>query len=88
MSAPTLVTPLSFPLLLKDGTRLAVVGDAVIYFNRLSEQRRRIHYWQRAILTFNAAAKESAYLRTATICLETALLMDQLLADPPSAAER
>jgi hypothetical protein len=87
LSAPTLVTPLSFPLLLKDGTRLAVVGDAIIYFNRLSEERRRIHYWQRAILTFNAAAKELAYLRTATICLETALLMDQLLADPPSAIE-
>ena len=44
---------------LKDGTRLAVVGDAVIHFNRLSEERRQIHYWQRAIVTFNAAAKES-----------------------------
>jgi hypothetical protein len=87
LSAPTLVTPLPFPLLLKDGTRLAVVGDAVIYFTRLSEDRRQIHYWQRAIMTFNAAAKESAYLRTATICLETALQMDNLLADPPSSAK-
>lgn len=87
MSALTLVTPLSFPLELKDGMRLTVVGNAVVYFTRLSREQQEAHYWQRAIRMFNIAAKEPTYLRTATICLQTALLMDQLLADLPTAAE-
>ena len=87
MSALTLVTPLSFPLELKDGMRLSVVGDVVVYFTRLSRKQQEAHYWQRSIRMFNTAAKEPTYLRTATISLQTALLMDQLLSDPPTAAE-
>ena len=78
----TLVTPLPFPLELKDGVRLTLVGDAVGYFTRLSEEQQQTHYWQRAIWMFNTAAKQPTYLGTATISLQTALLMDQLLADP------
>jgi hypothetical protein len=78
----TLVTPLPFPLELKDGVRLTLVGDAVGYFTRLSERQQQTHYWRRAIWMFNTAAKQPTYLGTATISLQTALLMDQLLADP------
>lgn len=76
------MTPLPFPLELKDGVRLTLVGDAVGYFTRLSERQQQTHYWRRAIWMFNTAAKQPTYLRTATISLQTALLMDQLLADP------
>jgi hypothetical protein len=81
----TLVTPLPFSLELKDGARLTVVGDAVVYFTHLSETQRSKHYWQTAIQMFNIAVKEPAYLRTATVCLQTALTVDGLLAPPPAA---
>jgi len=64
---PLVVTPLPFPLELKDGVRLTLVGDAVAYFTRLSEEQQQTHYWQRAIWMFNSAAKEPTYLRTATM---------------------
>jgi hypothetical protein len=54
----------------------------------LSRQQLEAHYWQLAIRMFNTAAKEPTYLTTATISLQTALMMDQLLADPPPAADR
>jgi hypothetical protein len=84
----TLVTPLPFPLELKDGVRIALVGDAVAFFTRLSAKQLEAHYWQLAIRMFNTAAKEPTYLTTATISLQTALMMDQLLADPLPAAKR
>ena len=79
--AATLVTPLPIALELKNGQTLATVGDAVIYFTHLSGTQRAKHHWQAAIQMFNTAVSEPAYLRTATISLQTALLMDQLLAD-------
>jgi hypothetical protein len=48
----------------------------------LSGVQQQAHCWQRAIWMFNTPANEPTYLRTATISLQTALLMDQLLADP------
>jgi hypothetical protein len=81
LPAATLVTPLPFPLALKNGEMLTTVGDAVIYFTHLSGTQRGKHYWQRVIQMFNAAVSEAAYLRTATITLETALLMEGLLAE-------
>ena len=83
----TLVTPLPFPLQLNDGVRLTTLGDAVIYFTRLSEKQQQTHYWQRAIRMFDTAAAEPTCLRTATICLQTALLMDGLLSDPQTVPE-
>lgn len=82
----TLVTPLPFALDLKNGQTLATVGDAVIYFTQLSEKQRAQHYWQAAIQMFNTAVSEPAYLRTATIFLKTALLMDRLLTDTPTSS--
>lgn len=79
----TLVTPLPFALELRDGERLAVVGDAVAFFKHLSPAQQEAHYWRRAIRMFDTAVQEPTYLRTATICLQTALLMEQLLAEPP-----
>ena len=84
MPAITLVTPLPFPLELKDGRRLTVVGDAVAYFMHLSQTQQEAHYWRRAIRMFDTAVQEPTYLRTATICLQTAFLMDKLLAEAPA----
>jgi hypothetical protein len=83
LPAMTLVTPLPFPLELKDGRHLTLVGDAVAYFMHLSQKQQEAQYWQRAIRMFDTAAQEPTYLRTATICLQTALAMDKLLAEPP-----
>ena len=88
MSRLTLITSLPFPLELKGGMRLTVVGDVVVYLTRLSETRQEAHYWKRVIRMFNIAVSEPTYLRTATICLQTALLMDQLLADPHTVTNR
>jgi hypothetical protein len=88
LSALTLITPLPFPLELKDGARLTAVDDAVGYFTRLSDEQQEAHYWKLAIWMFNTAVNEPTYLRTATMCLQTALLMDQLLADPHTVADR
>lgn len=77
----TLVTPLPFALQLKNGQTLATVGDAVVYFTQLSGTQRAQHYRQTAIQMFNTAVSEPAYLRAATVSLQMALLMDQLLAD-------
>jgi hypothetical protein len=82
--AATLVTPLPIALELKNGQTLATVGDAVIYFTHLSGTQRAQHYWQTAIQMFNTAVSEPAYLRTATVSLQTALLMDRLLTDTPT----
>lgn len=61
-------------------------GEAIVYFTYLSEKQRAQHYWQTAIQMFNTAVSEPAYLRTATVSLQTALLMDQLLADRPTSS--
>jgi hypothetical protein len=84
LPAITLVTPLPFALELKDGERLTVVGDAIACFMHLSQTQQEAHYWRRAIRMFDTAAQEPTYLRTATICLQTALLMEFLLAEPPA----
>ena len=88
MSPLTLITPLPFPLELKGGTRLTLVGDVVVYLTRLSDTQQEAHYWKLAIRMFNIAVSEPTYLRTATMCFQTALLMDQLLADPHTVTNR
>ena len=81
MPAATLVTPLPFPLELRNGEMLTTVGDAVIYFTHLSGKQRSKPHWQRVIQMFNTAVERPAYLRAATVTLETALLMEGLLAE-------
>jgi hypothetical protein len=75
-------TSLSFVLTLKDGTTIGTVGDAAKYVSGLIEEERTRNYWQVAIRMINLALKEPTYLKTATMCLQSALMLSRQLASP------
>lgn len=77
---------LSFPLKLVDGTTIDTVGAAAGYLSALSEEQRGQGHWTIAIRMLNHALKEPAYLRAATLSLQTALLLAGVLLDPSPAA--
>jgi hypothetical protein len=72
-------TPLSFALQLTDGGALRSVGEASELFAGLSHDQRDRPHWAVAIRMFAHAMQEPAYLKAATMSLQTALLMDGLL---------
>ena len=78
---------LSFPLTLTDGTVLATVGEAAIYLAGLAPTQRDKGHWTIAIRMLNNALKEPTYLRTATMSLQTALVLDGMLASPSPARQ-
>jgi hypothetical protein len=69
---------LSFPLTLIDGTSIETVGEAANYFSSLSEEQRGQGHWTIA----NHVLKEPAYLKAATLSLQSALLLQGLSSDP------
>jgi hypothetical protein len=73
-------SPLPFTLALKDGRKIATVGDAADFLSSLSEDQRERAHWRMVILMFNNSMRESRYLTTATVNLRTALMYDRLLA--------
>ncbi len=73
---------LSFPLTLTDGTVMATVGEAAVYFAGLTPEQRDTGHWTIAIRMLNNALKEPTYLRTATMSLQTALVLEGMLASP------
>jgi hypothetical protein len=73
---------LSFPLTLTDGTVIATVGEAAAWFADLSLEQRDKGHWTIAIRMLNKALKEPTYLKTATMSLQTALILDGILASP------
>jgi hypothetical protein len=73
---------LAFPLTLTDGKTIATVGEAADYFTNLSPDRRDLSHWKIAIRMLNNALKEPTYLKTATLSLQTALILDGILAQP------
>ena len=73
---------LSFPLTLTDGTVIATVGEAATFFARLPLEQRDKSHWTIAIRMLNNALKEPTYLRTATMSLQTALVLEGILASP------
>jgi hypothetical protein len=73
---------LSFPLTLIDGTSIETVGEAANYFSSLSEEQRGQGHWTIAIRMLNHALKEPAYLKAATLSLQSALLLQGLSSDP------
>jgi hypothetical protein len=83
LAALTIISPLSFPLRLKDGTTIAMIGDAANYVGKLSEEQRERSRWVVAIRMLDHALREPRYLKTATISFQTALAMDSVLAAPP-----
>jgi hypothetical protein len=81
-SGLTIVSPLAFPLTLKSGQILETVGDAAAYFGTLTEEKRGQGHWQIAVKMLNHALDQPTYLKTATISLQTALVLDGVLASP------
>jgi hypothetical protein len=73
---------LAFPLTLTDGRTIATVGEAADYFARLSLDQRDLSHWKIAIRMLNNALREPIYLKTATMSLQTALVLDGILAHP------
>ena len=84
MSALTIISPLAFPLTLKSGQSIETVGDAANYLKRLSEEDRERYHWKVAIRMLDHALTEPLYLKTATISLQTALVMDRKLTELPT----
>ena len=75
-------SPLSFPLTLTDGKVIATVGEAASWFAGLTLEQRGKGHWMIAIRMLNNALKEPSYLKTATMSLQTALILDGILASP------
>jgi hypothetical protein len=82
LSGLTINSPLSFPLALVDGTTIETIGDAAIYLSRLPEEQCRQHHWTVAVRMLDHALTEPTYLKTATLCFQTALAMQGELAGP------
>ena len=74
---------LAFPIVLADGRTISEVGDVAALFDSLTEAQRNSSHWSIAIRMLDHALREQAYLKTATLSLQTALAMDGLL-PPPS----
>ena len=72
-------TPMPFAFELMDGRTLRSVGEASAFFSGLKQDQRDRSYWQIAIRMFAHTMKEPAYLKAATMSLQTALLMEGLL---------
>jgi hypothetical protein len=82
LSRLTIVSPLAFPLTLKSGQVIETVGDAASYFGTLTEEKRGQGHWQIAVKMLNHALDQPTYLKTATISLQTALVLEGVLASP------
>jgi hypothetical protein len=72
-------TPMPLTFRLVDGRALQSVGEASELFAGLNRDQRERSHWQVAIRMFAHAMTEPAYLKAATMSLQTALLLDGLL---------
>jgi|HubBroStandDraft_5_1064220.scaffolds.fasta_scaffold02034_8 hypothetical protein len=75
-------TPLAFELVCKEKT-LATMGDAIRFVAELAPEQRDQYCWKVAMLSIHSATREPAYIKAATINLQTALNLNGLLARPP-----
>jgi hypothetical protein len=82
LSGLTIVSSLSFPLTLLDGRTIETIGDATNYLAHLPAQKLTQFHWTVAIRMLDHAVTEPAYLKTATMCFQTALAMHGVLAGP------
>ena len=73
---------LAFPIVLADGRTISEIGDVAALFDSLTEAQRNSSHWSIAIRMLDHALREQAYLKTATLSLQTALAMDGLLPPP------
>jgi hypothetical protein len=75
-------SPLAFTLTLTDGREIATLRDASLFFASLTPKQRELSHWSIAIRMLGNALKQPTYLRAATISLQTALVIEALLASP------
>ena len=75
-------SPLAFTLTLTDGREIATLRDASLFFATLTPEQREASHWSIAIRMLGNALKQPIYLRAATISLQTALVIEALLASP------
>ena len=73
---------LSFPITLADGRTVSEIGDVADLFDTLTDAQRASSHWSIAVRMLDHALHEQAYLKTATLSLQTALAMDGLLPPP------
>jgi hypothetical protein len=73
---------LAFPITLADGRTISDIGDAADLFETLTDEQRGSSHWSIAVRMLDHALQEQAYLKTATLSLQTALAMDGLLPLP------
>jgi len=82
LSGLTIVSPLSFPLALLDGRTIETIGDAANHLAHVPERELGQYHWTVAVRMLDHALTEPTYLKTATICFQTALAMQGVLAGP------
>ena len=79
LPGPTRDTHLPFVIELSDGSTIATMGDVEAYFRNLNDEQHAASHWVIAVRMFATAMTEPAYLKAATLSLQTALAMDGLL---------
>jgi len=82
LSRLTIISPLSFPLALLDGRTIETIGDAANYLAGLPEEELGHYQWTVALRMLDHALTEPAYLKTATMCFQTAPAMHGVLEGP------
>jgi hypothetical protein len=73
-------TPLPFEIELIDGSKIKAMGDVEACLRNLNDKQHENSHWGIAARTFANAVHEPAYLKAATMSLQTALALDGLLA--------
>jgi hypothetical protein len=79
---PTSTSPLAFTLTLTDDREIVTLRDASLFFATLTPEQREESHWSIAIRMLGNALKQPTNLRAATISLQTALVVETLLASP------
>jgi hypothetical protein len=69
-------------MLLTDGREIATLRDASLFFATLTPEERDEAHWRIAIRMLANAVKQPVYLKTATISLQTAFVIEGLLVSP------
>jgi hypothetical protein len=71
------------PLIAKPSTRIESLGDAIRFLATLPPDVRAQPHWHRTIHSVGAAVNEPRYITVATLNLQAALAMDDLLLSDP-----
>ena len=70
------LSQLSFPLDVAGGEPISTLGDALDLCSGLSQESRAKSHWKVAIKMLDLALQEPGYMNSATMSLQTALLLD------------